>query len=418
MRVFESTHSIDSFDGHPDTDGVRNRTVRCVAASYVTARLAIALTYPPRIGHADSRSYRWGVSFTGNQARPWVVPLVQWALPDRGVVAFQAILSAVAFLVFAYVVACQMHDRRVSIGIAATILAVGISPRVTIFDLHLLSESIAISTTLLLLASLVHIADLPAALPIATFALWLFTRDAHLYLGALVCAGVGWWSWRNRRPVVAVGMVAVLAWGAVAARNNTVIEEYNVTANPALRATSDIDMFRWFVDRGMPPVSDFFEPDLAKRMEALLANSDYVAWLRDEGVNVYVTYLATHPRFLVSAFGNMFVDRYEGHGSMFDRGDQWMGNSPIGVPFWPERATLFMTALVAAAALAALRHRRFDRRWVLPTLMLASTMPHLLLVFHATPLEYGRHGVIMALVVVLTLLWITALSVDRAAVAT
>jgi hypothetical protein len=56
--------------------------------------------------------------------------------------------------------------------------------------------------------------------------------------------------------------------------------------------------------------------------------------------------------------------------------------------------------------------RRVDRRWVLPGLLVASTIPHALLVFHGTPLELGRHGAVMSLVLVMSCWWMIALAID------
>jgi hypothetical protein len=45
--------------------------------------------------------------------------------------------------------------------------------------------------------------------------------------------------------------------------------------------------------------------------------------------------------------------------------------------------------------------------------LLASTIPHALLAYHATPWELGRHGAVLALVLVVSGWWLVALTVDR-----
>ena len=53
---------------------------------------------------------------------------------------FQTVVSAVAFLVLAWALARLMDDQRVGYGIAAIILTLGMTARVTYWDANLLSE--------------------------------------------------------------------------------------------------------------------------------------------------------------------------------------------------------------------------------------------------------------------------------------
>jgi hypothetical protein len=177
-----------------------------VTLCYVAARVLLAA--PRNIGlHPDTDSYRVPPGFFGQKSRPWVVPLLHWVATDRTVVVAQAALSGVTFVVLAVSIASMMTRQPIRVAVLASILAVGLSPRVTAWDTMMLSESIGLSLSALLIVCLIWLDHFSAWLVTVIFALWIFSRDGHVYLGVLVVLGVLWSCWSRRAWVLAVSLI-------------------------------------------------------------------------------------------------------------------------------------------------------------------------------------------------------------------
>lgn len=384
------------------------RPVAVLTVCYGAVRILLALSVPV-YRHPDSASYQVAPSFIGAHSRPWVVPLTYQFVDGRGVVAFQAALSAAAFVALALAIASTMIDRRVRVGVMSAVLLLGLAPRVTVWDASLTSESIALSLTALLLAALTWINRLPGWALVLVFTLWLFARDAHVYLGVLVFVSVLPWAWRHRRYAVVGGMGVALAWAALATQNDDTIESYNVTLNIAWHAGRDPEMFRWFVEQGMPPSNAFGNLNFDGRQAELLNDSRFFEWARTDGPSTYTRYLATHPGFTLSAFNSVFGNGGADAEAMVDSPKLNIGESPVGPWFvWPREASLYTVVLTLLAAGALL----IGRRPVIPIVMLASTLPHALLVYHGSPWELARHSVVLSFVLVVSSCWLIADAVD------
>jgi hypothetical protein len=396
---------------------VGRRWCRVGAAAYVAVRVALtaAVTIPV---HPDTPSYRLPPDFIGGRSRPWVMPTVMWLLPDRGVVIAQAALSAVAFIVFAAAVRSTIRRRELGNALSAFVLLVGLSERVVAWDVWMLTESISLSLSLLLIAAFIQLDRVNSWLFMAVFAAWVFTRDAHFYLGLMVTAGVAVWVWRRRaRGGLLLGCVVVMAWGLFAAGNDNTIERYNVTANVAWHVGRDVDQFRWFVDHGMPPSSAFFEPSFLERHELLRGDPEFVEWADTAGPATYARYLATHPSFLLAGIERLVVDGDFMQESLVDHSEWHGADEPPGVPWiWPKEASAWTLALLIGALVAVLyavsRHA-VDERFMVPGILVLSTAPHALLAYHASPFEIARHGVVLALTLALSTAWLIALALDE-----
>lgn len=388
------------------------RPLAILTACYVAARVLLAGSVPVNDLHPDTASYHIAPSFTGAASRPWVVPLLYSIVDGRAATIVQAVIGGLAFVVLAVAIASTLRDWRVRTGLMAIVLLLGLAPRTTVWDAALLTESLGISLTVLLIAVFVWLDRLPAWVPIVVFTLWVFTRDPHLYLGVLVLVGVSVWGWRRRRWAVPLGFGLVLVWGAVAAQNDDTVEAYNVTTNVAYYAGSDVEMFRWFIDHGMPNSPAFQVIDFPLRNDALQADPNFQWWARTHGSTTYARYLLTHPRFTFGAFDAIFVDQGFDGEALVDHTGWELTDIPWG-PWWvwPREASLYTLALVATAALAVLWSRRVV---VLPALLALSTLPHALIAVHATPFELARHGAELALVLVVACWWTIAAAVDQA----
>lgn len=390
---------------------MKPRLVWYVAAGYVLLRILLAVSVPVIEHHGDTPSYLIGPNLIGQHSRPWTVPLLFSLVDTDWVPVVQAAFSAVAFLVLAAAIASTINDRRVKLAVASVVLLLGLAPRTTVWDTALLSESLAISLTALLIAGLVWIDRVPWWSIVAVFCLWVFTRDAHLYLGALVLIGAGVWGWQHRRAALPVGMLIVLLWGGLASRGDDSIESYNVVSNIAYHAPYGSDNWDWFAGEGMPDSAAFRSVEFFQRQRGLLADDEFRTWAGEDGVAVYTKFMATHPLFVAGGLQYLMVNP-PGDGSLVDVP---LDVTPVGVwMIWPGEATVF-TALLALGGLTAalwLSRRGQGRRILLPTLLAASTFPHALLAYHATPIEVARHGVVLAFVLVVSCWWLVAIAAD------
>lgn len=388
-------------------------------AVYAVVRVAIAVAHGPVTSHGDTDWYLiHPVSFLGRSPRPWVPALPMQTFGAWGYIVFQAALSGVAFCVLATTLGSTMRTPRGRWLMVGVVGLLGLSPRVTAWDAMVLSESLAISLTALLIAAMIRLGRCPVWVWGAVFGLWLLTREAHLYLTPLFIVGVGVWGWRQRRWTIPAVTVVLSMWGWWTYQNDRWAEEYNLAANIALHVGNDPDMFRWFHAEGMPPSEGFYQLDYQPRFEALVVDPEFALWVRDHGASVYARYLATHPRFLVTEPSLALVTNNARNGwSLTDhQHDHGIANT-IGVPFWPDRGTLYTDLLILGAVLAGLvtyRAQRLDRRWVLPAVLIGSTWPHAWLVYHGAPWEVERHAVVLAFTLVVACWWTIGLAVDEA----
>lgn len=387
-----------------------------VAGGYAVLRVVIAWAAGPFADHADTSFYLiHPVDLLGRSPRPWLVTLPMHALHPWGYITWQALFSAFAFCVLAAAVASTVQDRRVKVGVAAVVLLLGLSPRTTVWDSTLLSESPGIATTALLIAALIWLPRLPVWAFGVVFTMWLLTKEAHLYLGVLVLLGLTVWGWRQRRWTVPAVVLLAMLWGGWTYSNDKWAEEYNVLANVAYHVGNDPDMFRWFVAEGMPPSDAFFEMDQQDRFHALAVDPEFARWVKDDGEFTYAEYLATHPAFLLEGpIASLFTHNAREGWSMTDHQEMLLPTS-AGVPFWPIEGTAYTDLLILAAILCTLvaaARSRIDGRWVLPGLLAASSIPHAVFVFHGAPWELERHAAELAFVLVVSCWWTIALAAD------
>lgn len=386
------------------------------AGCYVLARVLVAASVGPH-KHPDTTGYRdYPVDLLGRSPRPWVASALM-RLGDHPYLVAQAALSGASFLVLGVAIAATMRERRVQIGVVALVALLGLAPRVTTWDTMMLTESLALSFSALLIACLIHIRRVPWPATAAVFTLWLFTRDAHFYLGVIVLAVVVVWSVRARRRALPIALAAAMTWGAVAYSNDDRIEGLNVTINVAWYAGTDVDTFHWFADRGMPVTDAFGYLKFVDRWQVMYADPTFREWAETDGQRVYTEYLATHPAFLFGAVRYMFAYPPRENYTLLDHSAFQVAHTPGPPVVWPNRGSAYTAVLLLVALAGTLlirRDRKFDRRWALPGLLVASAVPHALLAYHAAPTEIARHGALLAFTLVLAGWWLIALTVDAA----
>lgn len=379
--------------------------------------------------HPDSSSYLQGPDFGGGQWRTWVYPLMNALLPYRWVVAVQAVVSAVAFACLAATVAGQLKAVGLRILAYLVVLVVGFSERIVMWDGMILSESLSLSLTALLIAAFVSWRWLPVWAWLVLLTAWLFVRDANLYLGFVVVAAVLVVARRRLSVVLAGGAVLILAWAVVASQRNHDSERYAVTVNVAYHTMLEPEYLEWFVVHDMPITESFFFEDFASRNYLLQRDDRFQQWVAESGASTYVKFLLQHPSFALGGIERLFVDGGLNNEAFVDRpywtdplesSAWWTPNGDLarGIPWViPKDGTYVMLALLAFAAMASLivvlRGPGLDRRWTIPSVLLASVVPQTLLAYHGTPWEVGRHGVVITLSLAVSSMWITLLAADQ-----
>lgn len=391
-------------------------TFLLMATAFVYLRVFALIGLPP-IWHVDVGWYREGVGLLGGHKRPWMYPLLLAITgPNWIVVTVQVLIGCTAFVLLAALLLDEMRDRRVGIGAAAAVLLVGLSPRIVGWDRYLLTESLAISLTCLLIVAWRrarpafgddgHAGWVVAF--VAIWTLWLFARDAHLFLGLLAAPVIAWRLWRTARPA-SIAAVIVLIWCGLASTNNDRVEQGNTAANIAWWAPEAGDV-NWFIDNGMPADTVWIdEPFAWARYRTITDDAAFWAWVADNQT-IYARYLLTHPDQLVRPL----LHPFDAPGSL----DVFTPTTELratALNLLPDRSTdMFALLFVAPAILALLaaRARRADRRFLLPVALLCSYVPHQLLVEHGAPIDTPRHGVLLAAVMAISGIWTAALAID------
>lgn len=386
------------------------KSLALLAVSYVAARLLLVIQADPYTT-PDTEWYQGAVDVFGGAERPWLIPLVHALLPDRGVMMLQTGVSATSFVVLAVALAATVRSIPIRVGLMAVVLLIGINPRVINWDPAMLSESFAISATMLLIAAFAHLDVMIArhgASLLGLLVVWGFSRDAHLLIGVALCVALALFVRRAGRPVLAGAVFVVAVWLGLASFNDRTIEGFNVMTHVAQGVgADDREVFDWFVGQGMPASDGFeVEPGRAPQLTALWGDDEFRTWATNEGTRAYVRYALSHPDYLLEPLTMYELD---------DPGPKRWHQAESFAGVWPTRATAYTIGLVAVSLLTAVlvagRQRLTGRMW-LAIALIASTVPHTMLVFHGSAIEHDRHSIVMQFVLVVSAWWLLALTSD------
>jgi hypothetical protein len=400
--------------------------------------------------YVDSIEYRDVALFGGNR-RPWTVPLLYNIVGDAQLRVFaHAVLGAFAWGALALALASALQHRVVQLVATGVVVATSLTTAVTNYDATITSESVAVSLTVLLLALLLRLVltreptmqDVAGLLVVIV--LFAFTRNDHpLVLWAMVVpmAVVAIRMRERAWAVIAVGLVVVAGWSWYASTRNDEIQRFNLAMIMANRVVADAGMFEWFVDRGMP-VPAGVEPvvGLAGGDTTLAFANDarWNRWASDDGTGAYGRYLLTHPRYLllepwpdVLGLRNTTLEPPSTTPVLLAPTQAYGRVHPV-IPeaveslVWGQReAGAAAVALVVLGGHAMLRARRLRGRG--RTALLAALGPvrtlaaaglviaagHLLLVWHASPIELDRLAMVPATTVHACLIILLAVTADR-----
>jgi hypothetical protein len=409
---------------------------------------AIAVTFFLRIGavvglhpyrYVDSIDYD-KLDFSGRGRRPWATPLLYWlAGDDANRVVLQATIGALCWTVLALEIAASLEHRWVRRTALVLVLALGTSTSITNWDTAMLSESLALSSTALLAAGLLHAVRRPSTRSAVAAALaallWVFTRQNHVVLLGLLIGAVAavlvvrrWRTGRWARPlgVLAAGLLVVAVLAAASYSRNTEIRRFNLAMVIGQRVVTDAERLDWFRDHGMP-LPGAATPGEAVFPEPLLADEAFARWIDEDGSRTYARFLLSHPWYAVlEPLEDFVADRpsyadpprvdetmlstAEGYGSA----RQVIPEPLEEVVFEPGATGTVLVAIVVVLAATAHRWRTrgFDRRWLVPLLLVVLQWPALTVVWHASTAELGRLALVSAVALRIGLIAQGALLVD------
>jgi hypothetical protein len=294
-----------------------------VATVYVMLRLLPAAYGTPALT-ADSASYLHPVRL---ESQPPLTAAVYDLLAHdlRGIVLFQAALSAAAWLVLALVAGQRSHRFPLWSPVTLGILGLSLCDIVGRWDTAILSDSMSLSLGVLVLASLIYLRNgvtLRRTLAVAVLAiLWSFSRDLNVLFvlggGALTLAVIaGRWVFGPTRRRPGPSTAAVLALTVVAALALIMADHEGRPDAPfddvvGVRILADPAATAYFEKHGMPTAvlvmrGHYTGPIVAADpFFADPALASYRHWATTKGRITYLTYLLTHPRWALSAaFGN------------------------------------------------------------------------------------------------------------------
>jgi hypothetical protein len=394
----------------------------------------LAVRTTPLLYH-DTDEYR-RLQFLGGR-RPWTVPLFFWFMPsDQWRIVEQALISAVAWVTVALVVAAAIDDRWIRRATIATFLAVGLTTQITNWDTAILSDSITISLTVLLIASWIAVYRAPGRWSVvgvlAATTLWTFSRELHLYITAavavLVAVVVVVRRLRSAWRIVAVGLVLISGLAVAQSRSNQNTAVENLAGVIGARVLPDRNVRQWFVDAGMPAMPQLavgqFHPD-----KELLALPDFNRWARGSGWWVFGRYLLTHPRAAIPGpYGELleerptYADEPPGNAVLLSPAEAYGRSRPVlpagieNVLFNPGRTGSLLTfAAVALGGTLILRSRTGpDRRRHIPIIAIVVALAYVALAWHGSVYEPGRHAMPAAAAVRVGLFALLAVIADGA----
>ncbi len=344
-------------------------------------------------------------------ARPFTVPFV-WKVVggDHGRIVAQLVVSVAAWLTLAAAVAACLR-RPVVAGVGfVLVLAFAATSEIILWDPLLLSESLSLSLGALVVASWLLFVRRPTwfgvAFVVAVTASWTFARDSHAYVvlfaALAVLASLLERSFRVHKLALASACVLIFAASAV-------------SAGAGLRwyqPMRDILLNRVSVD---PEMRAYFEARHGPQ------------WREADARRGYARYLLTHPAY---ALGDPFFGSQTTPTSSTDSASSLLDpdfrsyNDNASARRWPlpaavddlvyvhgVRIVVALALLVAAAAILASGFA-LPRTTLVPAVLLLSTVPHGLLVYHLSGLEVDRHALEVAVGLRVAVLLLALFTID------
>jgi hypothetical protein len=367
--------------------------------------------------------------------KPWGLPLLYKLLPGSHAVAtgVQFAIATGAWLVLALTAASLLRQPVAKVLALATILAFALTPLVAEWDGQLLTESLSNSLTVLMVAASLLFVRKPTRLRLLLVVLAAFaatmTRDTNAYLAAFVLVPIGIAvAVRGRRQL------GLLLAGAVVLISALQVWSYNVRRwQPPLedvimqRVLPDPTALQYFRARGMPVRAGLGNELSINRVPPTKVVDQapelayFRPWFATCARSTYLRYLVTHPDaslgeplrqldYLVAPprarpYG---LDGYRPPGYR-----DVLPHLAIRALF-SENGWAVLGAMIAALTLAVASWRASyaDRTWLVPALMLISTVPLAVIVYNGDAIGVQRHALVVAITARLGLIVLGLFLVD------
>jgi hypothetical protein len=374
--------------------------------------------------------------------KPWGTPLLWKLVPgaeSTTVPIAQWLLSVATWLIVAVTVYRTLERREVRIAGYTVVLAFSLVPAIAVWDGALLSESLALSLGALTVAAMLLVVRRPtwttAAILLAV-TVWLAgTRTTNGYLApfllvpvALVVAG------RNRNVAILVAGGALAVAGLTYATANVRQWQVPLAEIVGLRVLHDPDELRYFAARGMPVYGGLEQDLLAARspldrFERAPSLQPFLPWFNSRARGTYTGYLLNN-------LGSTLGDPIRNLRGMVSPSSSTADLQALPVRFYaasgyrdglpsPFRRLFYVSsaplilawtvaALVAAAGLGL--SGLWRRTWWVSIVVIASTLPHAIIVWTGDDTSLGRHALLLAVYLRLGLILLTVQLVDAATV--
>jgi 4-amino-4-deoxy-L-arabinose transferase-like glycosyltransferase len=305
-------------------------SIICYSA-YVITYVTLSWAATPHVfdQFADSHTYLT-VSFLGHAERLWTVPVVYFlGETSAGRVALQTLIGAACWVTLAIQFARVLRTRFIRRFAQALVLLVSLCPPIIQWNRTVLSESIAISLTVLLLAASLALArrmDLRALTAfLVVVVLWTFTRQVQAFIVIALAIPFLLLAWRRPQArqlalVGGTGVAVIGVWGTLTALQTSSASPTGIAAtNPSevqlagiiqYRASTNVGELSYLYSHGLPRtsaltipppftrvgqpvnVSQFADPFAEYR---LADDPKFKHWADGSGEHVYLKYLISHP---------------------------------------------------------------------------------------------------------------------------
>jgi hypothetical protein len=307
---------------------VRTNSVPIVCyAAFALTYLALSWVGTPHVidNYPDSHTYL-PISFLGHADRLWTIPVIYFAgSTSAGRVVLQTLIGVACWTTLAIQIGRMIHKWAIRLACQVFVLMVALTAPVIQWNRVVLSESIAISLTVLLFAAWLAFARRMDARSVAALlvvmVLWTFTRQDQAFVGFILLipfAFVAWLRPEARRIAVVglLGVALIAVWGTATTLQGSKpraelqlagIVQFRAATNPAemtylwnhgMPRTSALKLPPPFTTVGQPVnVTQFADPFAQYELGL---DPQFKRWADATGDSVLIKYLVTHPWTTVS----------------------------------------------------------------------------------------------------------------------
>ena len=369
---------------------------------------------------------------------PFIFPLMLKLLRRnfRRVIVAQTLISIASWLATALSIRQAMRTSTARWLAYIGVLATGLTPAFIMYDVAIATESLAISSTCVVIALGIRLATKGDHRYVVAFVFALivaaFVRDINAIiagsLGLVALAALAVPSWRHAHGVrlTASAAVLIVVGGAAMTLSAAANRSYwPIAETITLRIADDPQAYRWLVNEGMPDdgAVQRLQDNYFLQYPAFQSDDAYYRplrqWLDDHGQATYTKFLMTHPMFVISKPFEMLADQFTPNLEPIATA-QHIRPDPIartigrlGLPSF--RITAAWAAIATTGLGIALWVGNRTRRRIGFTILGIGfiVIPHALAAFHGDALELARHSLGAAVQARLFVWAATAYAIDE-----